>query len=449
MNVLFVHNNFPAQFRHLAHFLAEQNGFQVAAIGGGTARSVKGVRLAKYALTQTDVSSSHPFARRFDLECHRAEQVLYTLTNLASSGFIPDVVVAHPGWGETLPIRTIFQNARLIVYCEFFYGSSGRDVRFDLEFPPTGTDGHVGLHLKNASTLLALSECDAGISPTNWQRSTFPPLLRDKIAVLHEGIDTSLVAPLDGVSLRLPSGQSLSANDEVITFVARNLEPLRGYHIFMRAVPRILRHLPNAQVVIIGGDSTSYGAKPPPGTTWRSLFLDEVVGTIDLQRVHFTGPLSYQGYVRALQISSAHVYFSYPFVLSWSLLEAMSAGCLVIGSDTAPVREVINESNGILVPFFDVDELSHQVIDALARPKHYLGVRTAARQTIIDRYDLRRKCLPALVDFICNDGPVGGPGGLTASGNQLSSEIKVSSPACLTLPNTKGGQPPPSHAKIR
>ena len=400
MRILFIHNNFPAQFQHLARFLVEQSGIQVAAIGAPTAGAIKGVRLLKYAMTDVAVSSCHPFARRFDMECHRAEQVLYALTSLAASGFVPDVVIAHPGWGETLPIRSVFSKARLIVYCEFFYGVSGRDVGFDPEFPATGMDGHVGLHLKNASTLLALSECDAGLSPTHWQRGTYPAVFRDKIAVLHEGIDTSRVRPAPKSSLRLPLGRLLTAKDEVVTFVARNLEPLRGYHVFMRALPRILAERPNAQIVLIGGHGTSYGAQPPRGTTWQSLFLKELAGRLDLQRVHFVGQLPYQDYLQALQISSAHVYFSYPFVLSWSVLEAMSAGCLVIASDTAPVREVLDENNGILVPFFDVRQLADRVADALAQPDRYRKIRAAARQTIVDKYDLKQECLPALARFI-------------------------------------------------
>jgi glycosyltransferase involved in cell wall biosynthesis len=403
MNVLFVHNNFPAQFQHLARYLAQQPGVHVAAIGGQTSRSIKGVRRFKYALTNVDVSSSHPFARRFDLECHRAEQILYALTNLKSSGFIPDVIVAHPGWGETLPIRSIFPKARLIVYCEFFYGSSDRDVGFDPEFPAIGMDGHVGLHLKNAATLLALSECDAGLAPTYWQRSTFPGIFQEKIAVLHEGVDTATAKPAPKASYRLPSGKLLTAKDDVVTFVARNLEPLRGYHVFMRALPRIMAERPNAKILLIGGHGTSYGAAPPPGTTWQSMFLNEVAGRIDLKRVFFLGHLAYEDYLRALQISSAHVYFSYPFVLSWSLLEAMSAGCVVIGSDTAPVREVLNDQNGLLVRFFDADELAVRVVEALADRNRFLKIRAAARQTILDKYDLTRTRLPAMIDFIYGD----------------------------------------------
>jgi glycosyltransferase involved in cell wall biosynthesis len=403
MNVLFVHNNFPAQFQQLARFLTQQPGIQVAAIGAHTSRAIKGVRLIKYALSDVDVSTSHPFARRFDMECHRAEQVLYALTTLASSGFIPDIIVAHPGWGETLPLRASFPHARLIVYCEFFYGSRDRDVGFDPEFPSIGKDGEVGLQVKNAATLLALSECDAGISPTRWQRSTFPGIFQDKIAVLHEGVDTTLVKPSAKASYRLPSGRLLTAKDEVVTFAARNLEPLRGYHTFMRALPRILVERPNAEILLIGGHGTSYGAPPPPGTTWQSIYRDEVAEQIDLRRVHVVGHLTYQDYLRALQISSAHVYFTYPFVLSWSLLEAMSAGCLVIGSDTGPVREILSSDNGILVPFFDIEQLSERVIDALAHPDRFDKIRTAARQTILDRYDLAQVCLPALTEFIRGD----------------------------------------------
>jgi glycosyltransferase involved in cell wall biosynthesis len=400
MNVLFVHNNFPAQYLHIARALLDDPNIRMAAIGSATARAQKGVKLAKYSLNDADVSATHPFARRFDLECRRAEQVLYGLSSLVSSGFKPDVIMAHPGWGETLPLRTVFPQARLIIYCEFFYGVDGRDVGFDPEFAETGVDGHVALHLKNASTLLALSDADCGLSPTVWQHSTFPKEYRNKISILHEGVDTDLAKPAPDAKFRLPAGRELTRSDEVVTFVARNLEPVRGYHIFMRALPRILAERPRAEILVIGGDGTSYGAPPPPGKTWKSLFLDEVAEQIDKRRVHFTGHLPYRDYLRVLQVSSAHVYLTYPFVLSWSLLEALSAGCVVIGSDTAPVREVINGENGILVPFFDPDQLAERVIEALAYPRQFRSIRANARRTILDQYDLKRTCLPKLTAFI-------------------------------------------------
>jgi glycosyltransferase involved in cell wall biosynthesis len=400
MNLLFVHNNFPGQYQHIARALARDPKMRLAAIGSVTAQATERVKLIKYDLSNVDVSATHPFARRFDLECHRAEQVLYALSSLASSQFVPDVIMAHPGWGEALPLRTIFPNARLLLYCEFFYGPQERDVGFDSEFPETGADGQVALNLKNASTLLGLADCDVGISPTNWQRSTYPKQYQSKITVMHEGVDVEMVKPSSDAVLRLPSGREFRYSDEIVTFAARNLEPLRGYHCFMRALPRIMATRPQAQILVIGGDGTSYGAPPPRGKSWKSIFLDEVAERIDLERVIFTGRLPYSDYINALQISSAHVYLTYPFVLSWSLLEALSAECLVIGSDTAPVREVLNNDNGLLVPFFDTEQLAERVIEALAHPNRFSSIRVQARQTILSQYDLERVCLPKMVALI-------------------------------------------------
>ena len=287
MNILFVHNNFPGQFRHIAEALARDPKLTVVAVGSPSSRPVPRVRLLKYSMNRVDVTATHPFARRFDMECHRAEQVLYVLTSLVSSGFAADVIVAHPGWGETLPLRTIFPRARIVLYCEFFYGTEGRDVGFDPEFPQIGADGDVALHLKNAATLLALAECDVGLSPTIWQRSTFPEIYQPNIRVIHEGVNTEVIKPQADAAFRLGTGRTLRREDEVVTFVARNLEPLRGYHIFMRALPRILKERPRAQILVIGEDRTYYGASPPAGITWKSIFLNEVSDRIDVEQSSF------------------------------------------------------------------------------------------------------------------------------------------------------------------
>jgi glycosyltransferase involved in cell wall biosynthesis len=397
MKVLFVHNNFPAQYRNLAAALAREPGFELVAIGASTAHSMPSVELIKYSLPEGDVSRTHPFARRFDVECRRAEQVLYSLSSLAASGFAPDITLAHPGWGETLPLRTMFPKATLLVYCEFFYGVEERDIGFDLEFPTIGLDGHIGLQLKNATTLLALSDCDLGTSPTRWQQSTFPAHYQSRIEVVHEGVDTARIRPNPHARLTLPNGRQVGSSDEVVTFVSRNLEPLRGYHVFMRALPEILERRPNAQIVIIGRDGLSYGQAPPVGKSWKSVFLDEVRDRLDLSRVHFMGGVPYQTFIAALQVSSAHVYLTYPFVLSWSMLEAMSAGCLVIGSDTSPVSEVIRPGeNGMLVPFFGVEELAGCVIEALQAPAKFSAIREAARRFVVDHYDAAQVCVPRM-----------------------------------------------------
>lgn len=194
--------------------------------------------------------------------------------------------------------------------------------------------------------------------------------------------------------LRLRSGRTLRRENEVVTFVARTLEPLRGFHIFMRALPKILSERPRAQILVIGEDRTYYGASPPAGKTWKSIFLNEVSDRIDANRVHFTGRLAYRDYLKALQISSAHVYLTYPFVLSWSCIEALSCGCMVIGSDTTPVSEVINGDNGVLVPFFDHEQLANRAIEALAQPRRFQSMRAAARRTAVEQFDLQTISLP-------------------------------------------------------
>jgi len=401
MNVLFVHNNFPAQYRYLARALSRDKTVNMVAIGSSTSRSVPGVQLRKYALGSSDLAGTHPFARRFDLECQRGEQVLYALSSLVASGFAPDVILAHPGWGETLPLRIMFPKARLLVYCEFFYGDQGLDVDFDPEFPKAGLDGHIGLKLKNATTLLALNDANFGVSPTEWQRSTFPVQYQDKIATIHEGVDVDLVRPEPSAIFRLPSGQELRCDDEVVTFVVRSLEPLRGYHMFMRALPRIMAERPNAQIVVVGGEGAAYGLPPPRGSNWKSVFLNEVESRIDLGRLHFVGHLPYTEYLKLLQISSAHVYLTYPFVLSWSFLEAMSAGCVVIGSDTAPVREMIEDGeNGMLISFFDADGIAARVVEALGNPSKFLRMRANARQYVMDNFDMERVCLPKMIELM-------------------------------------------------
>jgi glycosyltransferase involved in cell wall biosynthesis len=397
MKVLFVHNNFPAQFGNVVDALRGNRGVELAAIGAESAQAVEGVAIHRYTLQPVDVSFTHPFARRFDAECRRAEHVLLAASALASSGFVPDLILAHCGWGETLPLRSIFPKAKLIVYAEFYYRGEGQDVHFDSEAPKFGVDGIAALQCKNASSLLALSEADIGVSPTRWQRSTFPREFQEKIEVIHEGIDLERFRSNPAVRFELASGRTLTKSDEVLTFASRNLEPLRGYHIFMRALSEILRARPAAQVVIAGGDGNSYSHAPPLGRTWKTHYLDEVVSKLDLSRVHFVGRLAPDAYLSLLQVSSAHVYLTYPFVLSWSLLDAMATECEIVTSDTAPVREVIEDQrNGTLVPFHDPSALASAVTDALSRRGVAPSRGPAARAMIIERFD-KRSCVSQML----------------------------------------------------
>ena len=230
--------------------------------------------------------------------------------------------------------------------------------------------------------------------------------MRDQITVIHDGVNTDLVRPDPAAAVTLPNGRVVKAGDEVLTFINRNLEPYRGYHIFMRALPQIMAERPEAQVVIIGGDDVSYGRSAPDGKKWKEVFLGEVAHRLDLSRLHFMGKVPYSTFVGLMQVSRVHAYLTYPFVLSWSMLEAMAAGCLVIGSRTAPVQELISDGvNGRLVDFFDVEGWSKLVSRALANPGRFADLRVKARETIVDNYDLRRICLPRMVDFVESFGP--------------------------------------------
>ena len=252
---------------------------------------------------------------------------------------------------------------------------------------------------RNAHLLLGLECCDDGISPTEWQKRQHPAAFWPKISVVFDGIDTDVVRPDPAAGFTLPSGRILTRGDEVVTYVARNLEPYRGFPSFMRAVPDILRRRPSAQILIVGGDDVSYGRSPLNGKTWRETMLEEV-GPLDPSRVHFLGKLPYQRYLSMLQVSSAHVYLSAPFVLSWSCLEALAARCVIVGSATPPVQEVIEDGrNGLLVDFFSPTEIAERVAEALARRHAMDAIRRRARDTVLERYDLS-KCLPRQIRIV-------------------------------------------------
>ncbi|MCA0399827.1 MAG: glycosyltransferase [Proteobacteria bacterium] len=401
IDILFVHNNFPAQFRHLAQRFTELPDVRVKAIGVNSAPSLPGVDMRRYSMQGPTRSQAHPFAQRFDLDCRRAEVVLYEASQLRSEGFYPQMIYVHPGWGEALPLRNLFPDANLCSFAEFYYSPSGTDVGFDKEFEQFGLDGEVRISLRNATTLLSLVDSDFAIAPTHWQHSVFPQEFRPKLHVVHDGLEMEKLVPHPGARRLTLSSLDIGAEDELVTFVSRNLEPYRGFHIFMRAIPEILRHRPKARIVLVGGDLVSYGAPPRHHSSWRNYMLEELGDRIDFRRVHFVGKVDYDDYLSLLRRSDAHVYLTYPFVLSWSMLEAMALECLVIGSDTPPVAEVIrNGENGLLVPFFDPRQLAERVVSALAEPHRYAPLRQAARQTILANYTFDRSCWPRHVALL-------------------------------------------------
>ncbi len=358
------------------------------------------VKIFGYAFARQIGRASQSALGSTEMLLRRGAAVAKSLKTLRDKGLHPDVIYGHPGWGEMLYVRDIFPDAKVVNYCEFYFNRRGQDYGFDDEFMPARSDD-LSVGTENMVHALSLIASNLGISPTRWQHSRYPTELRSKIATVHDGVDTHLIKPAPSATVALPSSSlTLSSRDEVITFVSRNLEPYRGFHVFMRALPELLRHCPRAHVLIVGGDDVSY-SRPLRGRTYRQHFIEEVGDRLDLSRVHFLGRLSYTDYLRVLQISTAHIYLTYPFVLSWSMLEAMAAGCVVVGSRTAPVEEVIeNGCNGILVDFFDREHLIEAVIGVCANREAHSAMRSAARATVVSRYDLETVCLPRQVALL-------------------------------------------------
>ena len=406
MNILFIHQNFPGQFKFLAPALAANPAHTVVAMTMQTVNvdNWQGIRLVAYNASRGTTPNVHPWVSDFETKTIRAEACFRAALKLRSEGFTPDVIVAHPGWGESLFLKDVWPAAKLGIYCEFFYHPHGADVGFDPEFPVTDEGDVCRLRLKNLNNLLHFEVADAGISPTSWQASTFPEPFRSNITVVHDGIDTDALTPNEAVSLTLNGKLVLTRQDEIITFVNRNLEPYRGYHILMRALPELLKRRPKARVLLVGADDVSYGARPQDGKKWKDIFAAEVrplISEADWSRVHFLGHVNYQHFIPMLQLSTVHVYLTYPFVLSWSLLEAMSVGCAIVASNTQPLHEAIrHDETGRLVDFFDVAGLVNEVCALLDDSAARARLGTAAREFAKSTYDLKTVCLPQQLQWV-------------------------------------------------
>ena len=416
MRTLLVHQNFPGQFRYLAPALAKQPGAQVVALGDAANvrdPELANLRLIDYPTPRGASAETHHYLRTLEAATRRGQQVARAAMSLRQEGFRPDIILAYPGWGEALFLKDIWPDARLIHYFELFYNPSGYDVGFDPEYP-AGLDDVLRLRLRNTVNLHALECGDWGLSPTRFQYGSFPQRHRQRISVIFDGVDTNRIAPDPEATLILPDGRSLSRDDAVLTFINRNLEPYRGFHVFMRALPELQARRPDLHCVIIGGDSVSYGRTPTGADSYRELLLREVGDRLNLERVHFLGRVPYETFLDAMRIGRVHLYLTYPFVLSWSLIEAMSMECAIAASATAPVREVITDGDtGLLFDFFDQEAMLSQIERLLDDAALRMSLGRRARAVAQAEYDLRGRCLPAqlaLLRTIADGGtPVPGP----------------------------------------
>lgn len=432
MRVLFIHQNFPGQYLHLARRLKDE-GHTVAGLGETknirNRGVVKGVMTIGYPTPKEAGEKTHHYLQSTEAAVRRGQAVARSLLQLKKKGFTPDVISAHPGWGEALFVRDVFPATPVLMFCEYYFRAGEAEFAFDPEFPPP-EDGSYSVHIRNTPQVMSLITANARLAPTQWQASRYPDFLRQGMSVIHDGIDTGFMRPDLSETLTVqplsepgesrvletpaPPGQTgtgegaapekppltFTRDDKVVTFVARNLEPCRGFHMFVRALPEVMRRHPDAHALIVGHDDTSYSPAPPDGETYKSRYLAEVKGRLDLSRIHFLGRVPYRSLRSLFRISSAHVYLTYPFVLSWSVLEAMACECLIVASDTPPVREVAADNeNALLTDFFDTGELVRRLDFALTKPEGLTALRTAARERVLERYALDR-CLEAQTELL-------------------------------------------------
>lgn len=376
--LLVLHQNFPGQFGHLVGQWSRCPGWEVRALGREHAPGLPGFAgLQRYRLARKVQPSQHNYLRQMEAATLHGQAVARELLKMRAAGYRPDAVLAHPGWGESLYVKDIFPDTRLVHLCEWYYAGDGADLGFDPEFPPS-LDDRLRVKTWNALHTLNLTQCDAAVTPTRWQLSQHPAVFHPKITVQHEGIAADDLGPDAAACVTTPGGTVLRAGDPVVTYVARSLEPYRGFHIFMRALEKLQRRHPSVHALIVGGDDVSYGRRPPAAAHWREHMLREV--TLDPARTHFLGKLPRPQYIKVLQVSAAHAYLSYPFVLSWSLLEAMACGARVVASDTAPVREVVRDGeNGVLADFFDAERVATLLEAMLASGSASEVMRAKAR----------------------------------------------------------------------
>lgn len=402
MKILFIHQNFPGQYLHITRFLVGQGNHQLVALRPVSQDrplpTIQGVTMVGYRIERSSTPAIHPWASDFETKLIRAEACAKAAEKLYLEGFRPDLICAHPGWGEPLFLKSIFQETPILSYQEFFYKFHGFDRDFDPEFAKPDTNHWsqaARIKTKTISSLLSLEDSDWNITPTHFQRSTFPPSLQKRISVIHDGIDLDRIARINAPSsIDMPCGRRLKQGQQIITFVNRRLEPYRGCHTMIRAIPYIQRLLPEAVIVLIGSqDGVSYGSACPGGGRWSDRFFAEIDGAYDAERVILAGHVTYDRLISLFRLSSAHIYLTYPFVLSWSMLEAMACGCALIGSATSPVQEVIRDGvNGLLVDFFDAKGLAAAVSRVIKDSTLRAAITQGARATA-EEYSLR-KCLP-------------------------------------------------------
>ena len=398
MRILFVHCNYPAQFRHLSQRLAADNNNEIVFLCQNkewTASDVPNLKLSRYQLGREPQSNfCHPYLRRYETAVLHGQAALREALQLRKDGFEPDLIIGHSGFGNTLYLKEVWPNAKFIGYFEWFYRSQGADVGFGTNQAPS-PDTSLRVHTYNSPIVMDLAHADAAICPTRWQADQFPPAMRQHLSVIFDGVDTEQLPLVKQDArhhtLNIQSGDiqtSIPADVPLVTYVTRCFEPYRGWPQVAEGLALLMQRNPRVHVLLVGSDEVAYGAKRGDGLSWRHWALNQ--WPMDPSRLHQLPALGYDDYKRVIQRSWAHVYWTVPFILSWSLMEAMASGCCIVASNTPPVMEMISSGDqGQLVNFFDPDALAQQVDHLLQNQDQRQRLGQCARQFILENgYDL-------------------------------------------------------------
>lgn len=396
MNILFIHRSFPGQFIHLAREFAKDSSNSVVFITNkNDAPEMDGVKKYIYH-EEAEGKCQNLYLETFNEAVNHGRAVAKLLSKLKQQGYRPDLIYGFSAWGSSMFVKEIYQDVPFVCYFEWFGNS--KDSVFDFDGTNLSDDDKIKIKCNNSHILANLCYCDGGLSPTKWQKNMFPKNLQGKIKVIHDGIDTNLCIPDENAKFIIKEKNlTLTSQDEIITYGTRGMEPYRGFPEFMRAVEKLQKLRPEAHFIIAGFNVSCYSPKLTEGS-YKEIMLREL--DIDTSRVHFVGALPYEKYINLLQVSTAHVYLTYPFILSWSILDAMAVGCCVVASDTKPVAEVVQDNyNGLLVDFFDVEQLIKKIEYAIQNRHKLKDIRENARNTIIERYSLK-KVLPQHIAYL-------------------------------------------------
>ena len=406
MHVLYVHQNFPAQFGHIADHLVRHLGWKCTFVSNTPPGTTNGIEKIAYQLKGGATKHNHFCTRTFENTVWHCQAVYDALK--ARPDVKPDLIVGHSGFGSTLFLRELYPDVPVVNFFEYYYRThdpdSDMDFRHDLNWPVPDMK-YLRSRCRNSMILLDLQNCQVGYTPTHFQKSRFPTEYDSKIKVIFDGIDRNLYhghnetlrPPVGQRSPRTLCGVEIPADTKVLTYVSRGFESMRGFDIFMRAAKLITQRMPDVQILVIGTDKIAYGGDEnyTDGKTFKQWTLDQ--DAYDLDRIKFVGRVPPDELARTLAATDLHIYLTVPFVLSWSMMDAMSCGAVVLGSDTGPVRDMIRHGeNGLLADFFNPEDFADKACQALGDIEGHRDLGRAAEKMIAEQYSLDA-VLPAML----------------------------------------------------